>query len=167
MRSRILTFLTIVVVLFFMPKRLLAQDRPAPIVEAVVGRSGFLDEAWDYFTTVGGGVRWFVTPRTALRVAVTRALFDVLRNPSSGRDGNPRWDNDQRTNALRPHAFFPWYWDCSKLQRGVWKKVLWGDPCQIASRCIGSVNATLRLTNRWPASAASIADNRSVAAYIL
>jgi len=34
MRSRILTFLTIVVVLFFMPKRLLAQDRPAPIVEA-------------------------------------------------------------------------------------------------------------------------------------
>jgi hypothetical protein len=66
MRSRILTFLTIVAVLFFMPKRLLAQDGPAPIVEAVVGRSGFIDEAWDYFTTVGGGVRWFVTPRLAI-----------------------------------------------------------------------------------------------------
>ena len=66
MRSRILTFLTIVAVLFFMPKRLLAQDRPAPIVEAVVGWSGFIDEAWDYFTTVGGGVRWFVTPRLAI-----------------------------------------------------------------------------------------------------
>ena len=66
MRSRIPTFLTIVAVLFFMPKRLLAQDRPAPIVEAVVGWSGFIDEAWDYFTTVGGGVRWFVTPRLAI-----------------------------------------------------------------------------------------------------
>ena len=66
MRSRILTFLTIVAVLFFMPKRLLAQDRPAPIVEAVVGWSGFIDEAWDYFTTVGGGVRWFATPRLAI-----------------------------------------------------------------------------------------------------
>ncbi|MET0214311.1 MAG: hypothetical protein ABW292_14970, partial [Vicinamibacterales bacterium] len=59
-------FLTIVAVLFFMPKRLLAQDRPAPIVEAVVGRSGFIDEAWDYFTTLGGGARWFVTPRLAI-----------------------------------------------------------------------------------------------------
>lgn len=41
MRGRILTFLTIVAVLFVMPKRLLAQDRPAPIAEAVVGGSGF------------------------------------------------------------------------------------------------------------------------------
>jgi len=47
MRSRILTFLTIVAVLFFMPKPLLAQDRPAPVVEAVVGWSGFTDEARD------------------------------------------------------------------------------------------------------------------------
>jgi hypothetical protein len=61
MRGRILTFLTIVAVLSVMPERLLAQDRPAPIVEAVVGRSGFIDEVWDYFTTVGGGARWFVT----------------------------------------------------------------------------------------------------------
>ena len=66
MRSRILTLLTIVAVLFFMPKRLLAQHRPAPIVEAIVGWSGFIDEASDYFTTVGGGVRWFATPRLAI-----------------------------------------------------------------------------------------------------
>jgi len=44
----------------------LAQDKPAPIVEAVVGQSGFIDEAWDYFGTIGGGVRVFVTPRLAI-----------------------------------------------------------------------------------------------------
>ena len=43
-----------------------AQDKPAPIVEAVVGQSGFIDEAWDYFGTIGGGVRLFVTPRLAI-----------------------------------------------------------------------------------------------------
>jgi hypothetical protein len=44
----------------------LAQDKPALIVEAVVGRSGFIDEAWDYFGTIGGGARVFVTPRLAI-----------------------------------------------------------------------------------------------------
>jgi hypothetical protein len=44
----------------------LAQAEPAPIVEVVVGRSGFVDEAWDYFTTIGGGARMFVTPRIAV-----------------------------------------------------------------------------------------------------
>ena len=43
-----------------------AEDKPAPIVEAVVGQSGFIDEAWDYFGTIGGGVRVFVTPRLAI-----------------------------------------------------------------------------------------------------
>jgi hypothetical protein len=57
----------------------LAQDRPAPIVEAFVGRSGFIDEAWDYFTTIGGGVRIFVTPRLAIgpEVAYMRGEGDA------------------------------------------------------------------------------------------
>ena len=80
MRCRILTFLTIVAVLSEMPERLLAQDRPAPIIEAVVGRSGFIDETWDYFTTVGGGARWFVTPRLAIgpEVSYLNGRFDSL-----------------------------------------------------------------------------------------
>jgi len=32
-----------------------AQDRPRPVVEAVVGTSGFVDEVWDYFFTAGAG----------------------------------------------------------------------------------------------------------------
>jgi hypothetical protein len=43
-----------------------AQHTPAPVIEVVVGRSGFIDEAWDYFTTIGGGARWFATPRLAI-----------------------------------------------------------------------------------------------------
>ena len=43
-----------------------AQDKPGPIVEVLVGRSGFIDEAWDYFTTVGGAARVYVTPRLAI-----------------------------------------------------------------------------------------------------
>ena len=56
-----------------------AQDRPAPIVEAVVGQSGFIDEAWDYFGTIGGGVRVFVTPRLAIgpEVAYLSGEFDA------------------------------------------------------------------------------------------
>jgi len=57
-----------------------AQDKPAPIVEAVVGRSGFVDEAWDYFGTIGGGARVFVTPRLAIGPEVTylSGQFDAL-----------------------------------------------------------------------------------------
>jgi Outer membrane protein beta-barrel domain len=56
-----------------------AQDKPAPIVEAVVGQSGFIDEAWDYFGTIGGGVRVFVTPRLAIgpEVAYLSGEFDA------------------------------------------------------------------------------------------
>ena len=56
-----------------------AQDRPAPIVEAVVGQSGFIDEAWDYFGTIGGGARLFVTPRLAIgpEVAYLSGEFDA------------------------------------------------------------------------------------------
>ena len=56
-----------------------AQDKPAPIVEAVVGQSGFIDEAWDYFGTIGGGVRVFITPRLAIgpEVAYLSGEFDA------------------------------------------------------------------------------------------
>ena len=95
MRSRILTSLTIVAVLSGMPERLLAQqDRPAPIVEAVVGRSGFIDEVWDYFTTVGGGARWFVTPRLAIgpEVSYLSGKFDSLEASSLIVTGNITFD---------------------------------------------------------------------------
>ena len=56
-----------------------AQDKPAPIVEAVVGQSGFIDEAWDYFGTIGGAVRVFITPRLAIgpEVAYLSGEFDA------------------------------------------------------------------------------------------
>ena len=43
-----------------------AQTKPAPIVEFVVGSSGFVDEVFDYFTTTGGGARLFVSRRVAI-----------------------------------------------------------------------------------------------------
>ena len=43
-----------------------AQTKPAPIVEFVVGTSGFVDEVFDYFTSIGGGGRLFVSRRIAL-----------------------------------------------------------------------------------------------------
>ena len=56
-----------------------AQGKPAPIVEAVVGQSGFIDEAWDNFGTIGGGARVFVTPRLAIgpEVAYLSGDFDA------------------------------------------------------------------------------------------
>ena len=66
MCRRIATVLTIAAALSGVSTPVWAQETPAPIVEVVVGRSGFIDEAWDYFTTVGGGARWFATPRLAI-----------------------------------------------------------------------------------------------------
>ena len=78
----------------------LAQEKPAPIIEIVIGRSGFIDEVWDYFTTIGGGARMYVTPRLAIgpeiayltgaleasNVSITGTLtFDFIRD-----DGSPR-----------------------------------------------------------------------------
>ena len=64
---------------------MLAQDKPAPIVEVVVGRSGFIDEVWDYFSTVGGAARVFVTPRLAIgpEVAYLSGEFDASRRRTS------------------------------------------------------------------------------------
>jgi hypothetical protein len=58
----------------------LAQEKPPPIIEAVIGRSGFIDEVWDYFTTIGGGARVFVTPRLAIgpEIVYLTGKFDAL-----------------------------------------------------------------------------------------
>ena len=66
MNGRFGMVLTIAALLSGVGQPVLAQDKPGPIVEAVVGQSGFIDEAWDYFGTIGGGVRVFVTPRLAV-----------------------------------------------------------------------------------------------------
>jgi hypothetical protein len=72
----------------------LAQDKPAPIIEGVLGRSGFIDEVWDYFTTIGGGVRWFVTPRVAVgpEVAYMTGEFDGLEASHLSVTGNVAFD---------------------------------------------------------------------------
>jgi hypothetical protein len=71
MNGRLGMALTVAALLSGVGQPVLAQDQPAPIVEAVVGRSGFIDEAWDYFGTIGGGARVFVTPRVAIGPEVT------------------------------------------------------------------------------------------------
>ena len=66
MNGRFGMALIITLILSAVGQPVFAQDKPAPIVEAVVGQSGFIDEAWDYFGTIGGGARLFVTPRLAI-----------------------------------------------------------------------------------------------------
>ena len=66
MNGRLGRALTIAAMLFGVGQPVFAQGKPAPIAEAVVGQSGFIDEAWDYFGTIGGGLRVFVTPRLAI-----------------------------------------------------------------------------------------------------
>ena len=91
MRSRILMSVSIATTLCggtIVP--VLAQARPAPIIEAIIGRSSFIDEAWDHFTTVGGGARVFVTPRLAIgpEIAYLRSEFDALEASSLSVTGN-------------------------------------------------------------------------------
>lgn len=80
MSGRLRTALTIAATLSGVGQPVLAQDKPGPIVEAFVGRSGFIDEGWDYFSTIGGGARVFVTPRLAIgpEVAYLSGEFDAL-----------------------------------------------------------------------------------------
>ena len=79
MNGRLGMALTIAAMLSGVGQPVRAQDKPAPIVEAVVGKSGFIDEVWDYFGTIGGGVRVFVTPRLAIgpEVAYLSGEFDA------------------------------------------------------------------------------------------
>jgi hypothetical protein len=94
MRGCIRTLLAIIGALCGVAHPAHAQDRPAPIVEAVVGRSGFIDEAWDYFTTFGGGARVFVTPRLAIgpEVAYLSGTFDSLDASNLTVTGNITFD---------------------------------------------------------------------------
>ena len=55
MNGRLGMALIITSILSAVGRPVFAQDKPAPIVEAVVGQSGFIDEVWDYFGTIGGG----------------------------------------------------------------------------------------------------------------
>jgi hypothetical protein len=79
MNGRLGMALTIAALLSGAGQPVRAEDKPAPIVEAVVGTSGFIDEVWDYFGTIGGGVRVFVTPRLAIgpEVAYLSGEFDA------------------------------------------------------------------------------------------
>lgn len=79
LERRVVTVLSIAALSCGAAGPVMAQGNPAPIVEAVVGRSGFIDEVWDHFTTIGGGARAFVTPRLAIgpEVALLRGEFDA------------------------------------------------------------------------------------------
>jgi hypothetical protein len=85
----------------------LAQEKPAPIIEAVIGRSSFIDEAWDHFTTVGGGARVFVTPRLAIgpEVAYLSGAFDALGASHLTVTGNVTFDfvRDDRRARFIPY----------------------------------------------------------------
>ena len=85
----------------------LAQDIPAPIVEVVIGRSGFIDEVWDRFTTFGGGARVFVTPRLAIgpEVAYLKSEDDALDASNLTVTGNITFDfvRDDRRARFIPY----------------------------------------------------------------
>lgn len=66
-----------------------AQTRPAPIVEAVAGWAGFVDENWIDRAMVGVGGRMFVTGRMA--AGPERSLYRSLRlRRRLSRGGTPR-----------------------------------------------------------------------------
>jgi hypothetical protein len=108
MRSRIRTLLAITGALCGVTQPTLAQDRPAPIVEAVVGRSGFIDEAWDYFTTFGGGARVFVTPRLAIgpEVVYLSGTLDSLDASNLAVTGNITFDFVRDDGKRRAIPYF-------------------------------------------------------------
>jgi hypothetical protein len=84
----------------------LAQEKPAPIIEVLVGRSGFIDEVWDYFTTIGGGARWFVTPRLAVgpEVAYLTGEFDGLDASHLSVTGNVTFDFVRNNRRVVPYV---------------------------------------------------------------
>jgi hypothetical protein len=84
----------------------LAQEKPAPIIEVLVGRSGFIDEVWDYFTAIGGGARWFVTPRLAVgpEVAYLTGEFDGLDASHLSVTGNVTFDFVRNNRRVVPYV---------------------------------------------------------------
>ena len=106
-RRRVVAVLSIAATLCAAAEPVLAQDKPAPIIEAVVGRSSFIDEVWDHFTTIGGGARIFVTPRLAIgpEVAYLTGDFDALDASNLSVTGNITFDfvRDDRKRRVVPY----------------------------------------------------------------
>jgi hypothetical protein len=71
-----------------------AQERPAPVVEIILGDAGFVDEVWDHFFLIGGGARVFVTPRIAVggEVAYLKGDFDAVDASNLTFTGNVTYD---------------------------------------------------------------------------
>ena len=107
LERRVVMVLSIAALSCGAPGPLVAQDNPAPIVEAVIGRSGFIDEAWDHFTTIGGGARIFVTPRLAIgpEVSFLRGDFDARDASNLTVTGNVTFDfvRDDRRARFVPY----------------------------------------------------------------
>jgi len=84
-----------------------AQEKPAPVIELIVGQSSFIDEAWDHFETIGVGARVFLTPRLAIGPEVTLLLgaFDSLEASNLLLTGNMTYDfmRDDRTRRVVPY----------------------------------------------------------------
>jgi len=83
------------------------QEKPSPVVELIVGRSSFIDEAWDHFETLGAGARVFLTPRLAIGPEVTLLLgaFDGLEASHLLVTGNMTFDfmRDDRARRVVPY----------------------------------------------------------------
>ena len=107
MRRRVVTILSIVATVCGAAEPVLAQDNPAPIIEVIVGRSSFIDEVWDHFTTIGGGARIYVTPRLAIgpEVAYLDGAFDALEASNLSVTGNVTFDfiRDDRRQRFVPY----------------------------------------------------------------
>lgn len=107
LERRVVTVLSIAALSCVAAGPVVAQDNPAPIVEAVMGRSGFIDEVWDGFTTIGGGARMFVTPRLAIgpEIAFLRGDFDERDASNLTVTGNITFDfvRDDRRARVVPY----------------------------------------------------------------
>jgi opacity protein-like surface antigen len=101
------TILSIVATFCGAAEPALAQENPAPLIEAVAGRSSFIDEVWDHFTTIGGGARVFVTPRLAVGPEITylKGEFDALDASNLSITGNITFDfvRDDRRARFIPY----------------------------------------------------------------
>lgn len=77
-----------------------AQERPRPAVEATGGWVGFLDDSIVSDPLVGGGLRWYVSPRLSVGPEVTYMIGRVSDNLMI--TGNVVFD------LVSPRAATPW-----------------------------------------------------------
>jgi hypothetical protein len=93
-RTHLARVLTLICCLTSLAQPAFAQDKPAPLIEVVVGRSSFIDEVWDHFTTIGAGARFFVTPRVAIgpEVAYLTGEFEGTDSSNLTVTGNITFD---------------------------------------------------------------------------